>query len=135
MSILSLLPVIEGGGDGKKGDRTWKLEDGRAFRKIDGEDSLCQAIRLMLEVPRYRYPIYSWQYGSELDTLIGSGFSDVQQKAPTMIRDALLRDDRIDEVDSFTVSRTQQRDAADITFTVHSRLGNIEAYWTVETSS
>ena len=52
-----------------------------------------------------------------------------------MIRDALLRDDRIDEVDSFTVSRTQQRDAADITFTVHSRLGNIEAYWTVETSS
>ena len=50
MSILSLLPVIEGGGDGKKGDRTWKLEDGRAFRKIDGEDSLCQAIRLMLEV-------------------------------------------------------------------------------------
>ena len=71
MSILSLLPVIEGGGDGKKGDKTWKLEDGRAFRKIDGEDSLCQAIRLMLEVPRYRYPIYSWQYGSELETLIG----------------------------------------------------------------
>ncbi len=134
MSILSLLPVIEGGASRKMGDATWNLDE-MSGTKISGLDSLCQAIRVMLEVPRYRYPIYSWQYGSELDTLIGSGFSDVQQKAPTMIRDALLRDDRIDEVDSFTVSRTQQRDAADITFTVHSRLGNIEAYWTVETSS
>ncbi len=134
MSILSLLPVIEGGASRKMGDVTWNLDE-MSGTKISGLDSLCQAIRVMLEVPRYRYPIYSWQYGSELDTLIGSGFSDVQQKAPTMIRDALLRDDRIDEVDSFTVSRTQQRDAADITFTVHSRLGNIEAYWTVETSS
>lgn len=134
MSILSLLPVIEGGASRKMGDVTWSLDE-MSGTKISGLDSLCQAIRVMLEVPRYRYPIYSWQYGSELDTLIGSGFSDVQQKAPTMIRDALLRDDRIDEVDSFTVSRTQQRDAADITFTVHSRLGNIEAYWTVETSS
>ncbi|HIT79870.1 MAG TPA: DUF2634 domain-containing protein [Candidatus Faecivivens stercorigallinarum] len=134
MSILSLLPVIEGGASRKMGDVTWNLDE-MSGTKISGLDSLCQAIRAMLEVPRYRYPIYSWQYGSELDTLIGSGFSDVQQKAPTMIRDALLRDDRIDEVDSFTVSRTQQRDAADITFTVHSRLGNIEAYWTVETSS
>ena len=134
MSILSLLPVIEGGASRKMGDATWNLDE-MSGTKISGLDSLCQAIRVMLEVPRYRYPIYSWQYGSELDTLIGSGFSDVQQKAPAMIRDALLRDDRIDEVDSFTVSRTQQRDAADITFTVHSRLGNIEAYWTVETSS
>ena len=134
MSILSLLPVIEGGASRKMGDVTWNLDE-MSGTKISGLDSLWQAIRVMLEVPRYRYPIYSWQYGSELDTLIGSGFSDVQQKAPTMIRDALLRDDRIDEVDSFTVSRTQQRDAADITFTVHSRLGNIEAYWTVETSS
>ena len=134
MSILSLLPVIEGGASRKMGDASWNLDE-MSCTKISGLDSLCQAIRVMLEVPRYRYPIYSWQYGSELDTLIGSGFSDVQQKAPTMIRDALLRDDRIDEVDSFTVSRTQQRDAADITFTVHSRLGNIEAYWTVETSS
>ena len=134
MSIHSLLPVIEGGASRKMGDVTWNLDE-MSGTKISGLDSLCQAIWVMLEVPRYRYPIYSWQYGSELDTLIGSGFSDVQQKAPTMIRDALLRDDRIDEVDSFTVSRTQQRDAADITFTVHSRLGNIEAYWTVETSS
>ena len=91
MSILSLLPVIEGGGDGKKGDKTWKLEDGRAFRKIDGEDSLCQAIRLMLEVPRYRYPIYSWQYGSELETLIGKGIEEVRAKAPGMIERRFCR--------------------------------------------
>ena len=131
MSILSLLPVIEGGGDGKKGDRTWKLEDGRAFRKIDGEDSLCQAIRLMLEVPRYRYPIYSWQYGSELETLIGKGIEEVQAKAPGMIREALLQDDRIDEVDGFSVTAGSQVGSADIRFTVHAGGNLIAAEWTV----
>ena len=119
MSILSLLPVIEGGGDGKKGDKTWKLEDGRAFR-------------LMLEVPRYRYPIYSWQYGSELETLIGKGIEEVRAKAPGMIREALLQDDRIDEVDGFSVTAGSQVGSADIRFTVHAGGNLIAAEWTVE---
>ncbi len=133
MSILSLLPVIEGGQSRPMGDVTWNLDQMNGA-KISGLDSLCQAIRIMLEVPRYRYPIYSWQFGSELETLIGSGFDEVEQNAPAMIRDALLRDDRIDSVDGFSVVRSDQRDAVDIAFTVHSRLGNVEAFWTVETA-
>ena len=133
MSILSLLPAIEGGQSRPMGDVTWNLDQMNGA-KISGLDSLCQAIRIMLEVPRYRYPIYSWQFGSELETLIGSGFSEVEQNAPAMIRDALLRDDRIDSVDGFSVVRSDQRDAVDIAFTVHSRLGNVEAFWTVETA-
>lgn len=133
MSILSLLPVIEGGSSRPMGDVTWNLEQMRG-EKIRGMDSLCQSIRLALEVPRYRYPIYSWQYGSELETLIGSGFEEVSEKAPAMIRDALERDDRIESVDGFVIARSEQRGAADISFTVHSRLGNVEAFWTIETS-
>lgn len=133
MSILSLLPVIEGGQSRPMGDVTWNLDQMNGA-KISGLDSLCQAIRIMLEVPRYRYPIYSWQFGSELETLIGSGFDEVEQNAPAMIRDALLRDDRIDSVDGFSVVRSDQRDAVDIAFAVHSRLGNVEAFWTVETA-
>ncbi len=132
MSILSLLPVIEGGKSRVMGDVTWNLE--KMSEKMGGMDSLCQSIRLALEVPRYRYPIYSWQYGSELETLIGSGFEEISEKAPAMIRDALLRDDRIESVDGFVIARSQQRGAADISFTVHSRLGNLEVFWTVETS-
>lgn len=132
MSILSLLPVIEGGKSRVMGDVTWNLE--KMNEKMSGMDSLCQSIRLALEVPRYRYPIYSWQYGSELETLIGSGFEEVSEKAPAMIRDALLRDDRIESVDGFVVAPSQQRGAADISFTVHSRLGNLEAFWTIETA-
>lgn len=131
MSILSLLPVIEGGKSRAMGDVTWNLE--KMSEKMSGMDSLCQSIRLALEVPRYHYPIYSWQYGSELETLIGSSFEDVSEKAPAMIRDALLRDDRIQSVDGFVVAPSQQRGAADISFTVHSRLGNLEAFWTIET--
>ena len=131
MSILSLLPVIEGGRDGRMGDQTWKLEDGGTSKKIDGEEALCQAIRLMLEVPRYRYPIYSWQYGSELETLIGKGIEEVRAKAPQMIREALLTDDRITAVDGFTVQKGSQAGSADIAFTVHAGDKQIAANWTV----
>ena len=55
MSILSLLPVIEGGQSRPMGDVTWNLDQMNGA-KISGLDSLCQAIRIMLEVPRYRYP-------------------------------------------------------------------------------
>lgn len=131
MSILSLLPVIKGGEGGASGDKTWKLENERAFEKIDGEDSLCQAIRLMLEVPRYRYAIYSWQYGSELETLIGKGLDEVKAKAPGMIREALLQDDRIDQVDGFSIEAGSQAGSADISFTVHAGDRLIAASYTV----
>ncbi len=132
MSILSLLPVIEGGSTRPVGGVTWNLKEMRG-EKLSGIDSLCQSIRLALEVPRYRCPIYSWQYGSELETLIGSSFEQVSEKAPAMIRDALERDDRIQSVDGFIITRSEQRGTADISFTVHSELGSIEGYWTVET--
>ena len=131
MSVLSLLPVIEGGRDGSTGDMTWKLEDGGASRKIGGEEALCQAIRLMLEVPRYRYPIYSWQYGSELETLIGKGIEEVRARAPRMIREALLTDDRITDVDGFTIEKGSQPGSADISFTVYAGDKRIAANWTV----
>ena len=131
MSVLSLLPVVQGGEESARGDVTWLIQDGRALNKIRGEEALCQAIRLMLEVPRYRYLIYSWQYGSELEGLIGGSLETVQMKAPGMIREALMSDDRIQDVTDFSVRKSSDRSAVDIDFTVHTVDGNIEASWTV----
>lgn len=131
MSILSLLPVTKGGEKAGGGDHTWELKDGRAVGKIRGEEALCQSIRLMLEVPRYRYLIYSWQYGSELEGLIGEGIETVQAKAPAMIREALMVDDRILDVTDFSVRKSSGAGAADIDFTVHTAEGSIRAAWKV----
>ena len=131
MSVLSLLPVVEGGKEKVQGDVTWLMQDGRAVNVVKGEEALCQAIRMMLEVPRYRYLIYSWQYGSELEELIGGSLETVQQKAPGMIRDALMADDRIRDVTDFSVRKSSDGNAVDIDFTVHTEDGVIQASWTV----
>ncbi len=125
MSILSLLPQVEGGEKRKKGSVTWKLENGRASRKIDGQESLLQAAELSLTVPRYRYAIYSWNYGSELETLIGQPFDEIRKKAPAFIREALLQDDRISDAGDFTVFPAEGSDGADIAFTLYTALGNL----------
>lgn len=132
MSILSLLPVIQGGEEPVGGDVTWEIKDGRTAGKIRGEPALCQAIRMMLEVPRYRYLIYSWQYGSELEELIGEDLETVQVKAPAMIREALMIDDRILDVTDFSVRKGTASDAVNIDFTVHTAEGIIRAGWIVE---
>lgn len=131
MSILSLLPVTRGGEKAVGGEETWELKDGRAVGKIQGETALCQAIRLMLEVPRYRHLIYSWQYGSELEGLIGQGIETVRAKAPAMIREALMMDDRILDVTDFSVRKSSDAGAADIDFTVHTADGSVRAQWSV----
>jgi phage baseplate assembly protein W len=132
MSILSLLPVTEGGEAQEMGDLTWELADGRAVNKISGADALCQAIRLMLEVPRYRHMIYSWQYGSELDGLVGGSIQQVHAKAPEMIRQALLIDDRVQDVTDFSIRKSADSDAVDIDFIVHTADGLIQAGWSVD---
>ena len=48
-----------------------------------------------------------------------------------MIREALLQDDRIDEVDGFSVTAGSQAGSADIRFTVHAGGNLIAAEWTV----
>ena len=42
----------------------------------EGVSALKGWIYLALRITRYRYPIYSWKYGSELETLIGKSFDD-----------------------------------------------------------
>ena len=43
---------------------------------VEGVSALKGWIYFALRIARYRYPIYSWKYGSELETLIGKSFDD-----------------------------------------------------------
>lgn len=58
-----------------------------------------------LKTPRTRYPIYSWDYGSELESLIGQNFSGELKRAEAVryVREALEINPYITEINNIQV--------------------------------
>lgn len=75
----------------------------------DGTDAVAQAIYLILNTERYRYPIYDWNYGVELLDLYGKPLPYVVSEAERRITEALMQDDRIKSVDNFQFAKTGRK--------------------------
>jgi hypothetical protein len=105
--------------------RTYKLFSDKIQGYVDGLGALKQAIYKVLNTERYEYPIYSFNYGIELENLIGKDSVYVQIELKRRIRECLLRDDRITEVDNFKFE--VNGDEIKCTFDVHSIFGNLTA--------
>ncbi|MDO0133308.1 DUF2634 domain-containing protein [Clostridioides difficile] len=107
--------------------KTFKLNTEKS--KIDGicddVEALKQAIFLILNTERYEYLIYSWNYGVELNDLIGEPVSYVIPELERRIKEALIQDDRIENVDNFEFQNVKGK--VHCKFTVYSRYGNIKA--------
>ena len=69
---------------------------------IDGTDALTQAIYCILSTERYRYPIYSQNYGIELADLFGCDRRYVAPQLQSRITEALMADSRIASVSDFS---------------------------------
>ncbi len=102
--------------------RTYKITGNRIQGYTDGLEALKQAIYKVLNTERYEYPIYSFNYGIELESLIGKDKTYVQIELKRRIRECLLRDDRITEVDNFRFE--SNGDSLQCTFDVHSIFGD-----------
>ena len=103
--------------------RTYKLYSDKIQGYTDGLEALKQAIYKVLNTERYEYPIYSFNYGIELEDLLGKDPVYVQIELKRRIRECLLRDDRITEVDNFKFEVAG--DLIKCTFDVHSIFGNL----------
>ena len=79
---------------------------------------------MILHTERYRYLIYTPDYGSELEGLIGRDPLFVQSELKRRIREALMQDDRIEDVTNFSIQF--DGDNALVRFTVISIFGNFE---------
>lgn len=101
------------------------FEKGRIRGMIDELEAVKQAVFLILQTERYRYLIYSDDYGSELEGLIGRDPLFVQSEIKRRIREALMQDDRIEDVTNFRLQFNG--DSVLIRFTVISIFGEIEA--------
>lgn len=104
--------------------RTYRLNAGeeRLQGFADGLEAVRQAVFLVLNVERYRYLIYSWNYGVELEDLMGKPVSFVLPELKRRIAEALLQDDRIQRADGFEFQVRRNKILCE--FTVHSRYGD-----------
>lgn len=107
--------------------KTYKLDTvrNRIVGFVDELEAVKQAIFLMLSTERYEYIIYSWNYGVEFKDLIGQPTAYVVSEVKRRIRECLLQDDRITEVDSFEVETNKNK--VHVTFVAHTIFGEVDA--------
>lgn len=82
--------------------KTYAIIDEKIAGYIDGKDSIKQAISLMLNTERYKHLIYTWNYGHELNSLVGKDKELIEAELPRIIQECLTQDDRISEVRDFS---------------------------------
>ena len=104
-------------------DRTYKMSDTQIAGFVEGMEALKQSIYKALSTEQYEYPIYSFQYGIAWKQLIGEDRSYVRAELRRMVEELVMRDDRIQSVDSFEFSFSG--DSCHCSFDVSSIYGDI----------
>lgn len=106
---------------------TWKINEERAEVRgtVDELEAMKQAVNKILQTERYRYAIYDWNYGIELEELYGKNVTYVIPELKKRIEDALLADDRVTAVTDF--SFRQEKGSVTAEFLVHTIFGEIRA--------
>lgn len=97
------------------------IEKNRMVGKCDDVTALKQAIYMILNTERFEYLIYSWNYGVEFKELIGENETYVIPELERVIKEALLQDDRIIDVNNFEFKT--EKNSVMVTFTVITGLG------------
>lgn len=85
----------------------------------DELEAVKQAVYLILNIERYEYLIYDWDYGFEIKDLIGQESIIIQPEIQRRICDALKQDSRIVNVRDFIFE--------------NGSIGKLIAHFTVET--
>lgn len=86
--------------------KTYRMTETKIQGYVDELEALKQAIYKMLSTEKYEYPIYSFSYGVELEGLIGKDPAYVKIELKRRIKECLLQDERIKNVESFTFTVT-----------------------------
>lgn len=112
---------------------TFKVENGRIGRKIDGQEAMIQAISKIMETERAVYPIYSEDYGNDLDELIGKSFDFVETEIERVLEEALEEDERVTGVSIDSIEETDSTSLL-VTATVSTIYGELEVTQEVDSS-
>lgn len=80
-------------------------------RIVTGVDALCIWAYLALNAQRYRWVIYSWQYGEEYTNLIGYSFDEdyLYSEVKRYIEECLFINEHITAIEDLTVSQVKEK--------------------------
>lgn len=92
----------------------------------DEIEAMKQAIYKILLTERFRYVMYSENYGIELSDLFGQPVSYVCPELERRITEALTWDDRIESVDNFEFD-ISEKGTVHAYFTAHTVFGDVRA--------
>jgi len=101
------------------------LDGNRIIGTCDTLEAVKQTVYKILNTERYKYIIYSWNYGIELTDLFGQPVMYVCPEIERRVCEALLQDDRITAVNDFDFT-FPKRGVVAVSFTVHSIFGDFD---------
>ena len=90
----------------------------------DEIEAIKQAIYCILNTERFEHLIYSWNYGVEIKNLIGEKSTYVIPELERVIKEALIQDDRIEDVTDFEF--IQNKNIFNAKFKVITKFNDIE---------
>ena len=123
---IKLANNIETQENSMQSTKTYKIDfdKGKVAGLCDELEALKQAIYLILNTERYEYLIYSWDYGVELKDVIAQDKAIAESEIKRRIKEALIQDDRITNVDNFIFK--YEKDSVAIEFTVFTVYGEFQ---------
>lgn len=110
----------------EKSNKTHKfnIEKNTIEGKCEGVEAIKQTIYCILNTERFEYLMYSWDYGVEIKNLIGEQSTYIIPELERVIKEALMQDDRIEDVLDFTFNQTN-KNTITVTFKVVTTLGDV----------
>lgn len=127
---MSLFPFMSEQVESKNTDTYKEYEfdfnTGQLTGKIlEGEAALKMWIYKALLTKRYIYPIYSWDYGQDLDELIGQGYENdyIKSEVERRVQECLMINEHIKGCHSFETNLIN--DSLQINFTVDTTFGEV----------
>ena len=93
---------------------------------VEGIQAIKVWIWLALQVKRYNHTIYTWDYGTEIDDLIGKGYSSdyIESEAERMTEECLLMNENITGISDFKIEINGTK--ASIAFVAETVYGEVE---------
>ncbi len=90
---------------------------------IDDKKAIEQSILLALSTSRFKYLIFSWNYGEEINHLIGKPKDLARVEIPRLLHECLLVDDRISSIENIVI--TDIEEGLHVSFTAVTVHGDI----------
>lgn len=111
-------PPVEYGIDLKTGQLTGEI--------VSGLEAVEVWVWLALHTERYRYPIFSWKYGAELEQYIGQGYSAefLEEAVKDEVEECLVINPYIRGIDNFSCKI--ENDRLVLSFIVKTDYGEVE---------